>query len=206
MAFDPLAFAASLGKLWTQGSYILWALACACMCASVGAEAVGILDAEALTAVGRGVPLWFFIAGLALSVLAAFKRYQERHERTLSITPDEQRSNWHLTTATDGSRTTQVVVHLDVVNLTKRVIWMTEVGLTRPRVAVLLLRIVQLRNRESGTYGSYGLPPEVRTQAFVHFLAEGDYGDALRKKGVRIEVADQFGHWHRLSIEKLRGA
>jgi hypothetical protein len=148
---------------------------------------------------------WLLLASIIFAALAALKHYQERTIQTVRLVPDEVQSYYHGARQPNGMINTQIVIDMQVFNISDKSIWLPKVKLLRPKShAKVLTKMVIVKEQSNPYHGQYGLPPGANTHGSVVFMIQGDLTDQIAHGGVRVCIEDQFGHRHELNLPNLR--
>jgi hypothetical protein len=197
---------AEFGRLWDRGSFLLWAfLAVGTFIGLAVLEVVAQTGSPPFVQAINLVSPWLLLASIIFAALAALKLYQERTIRTVNLVLNETQCYYHKAVQTDGSVNTQIVIDMQVFNISKKSIWLPDVKLLRPRSRALVLnKHVALKEQAGAYHGAYELPPRMRTDGSVNFMIEGDLTDQIARRGVKLCIEDQFGHRHILNLPNIR--
>jgi hypothetical protein len=191
--FDLAKAAPEIWRLWERGSFLLWAFLAA-------GTFIGFVT---LTFVQPSNPtlLLLLAAWITFTIFAVLKRTI----KTVRLIPDEVQSYYHGARQPNGMMNTQIVIDMQVFNISDKSIWLPNLKLLRPKShATVLTKMVSLKEQSSAYHGPYELPPGANTHGSVLFMIQGDLTDQIAHGGVRVCIEDQFGHRHELNLPNLR--
>jgi hypothetical protein len=199
--FDPT----EIVKLWDRGSFLLWAFAAGTFLGFVVLAVAALTGSPSFIQANNLASPWLLLASIIFAALAALKHYQERTIQTVRLVPNEVQSYYHKAVQPDGRVNTQIVIDMQVFNISDKSIWLPDVKLLRPKShATALTRMVNLKEQSSPYHGPYELPPGANTHGSVLFMIQRDLTDQIAHGGVTLCVVDQFGHRHNLNLPNLR--
>jgi hypothetical protein len=191
--FDLAKAAPEIWRLWERGSFLLWAFLAA-------GTFIGFVTL-AFVQPSNPTLLLLLVASIIFTIFAVLKRTIQ----TVRLVPNEVQSYYHGARQPNGMNNTQIVIDMQVFNITDKSIWLPTVKLLRPKShATVLTKMVMVREQSSAYHGQYELPPGANTHGSVLFMIEGDLTDQIAHGGVRVCVEDQFGHRHELNLPNLR--
>jgi hypothetical protein len=203
--FDPANAVAEIGRLWDRSHTLLWALAIGSFAGFIVLAAIALTESPTFVEANKTASPWLLLASIIFAALAALKHYQERTIQTVRLVPDEVQSYYHKAVQTDGKVNTQIVIDMQVFNISDKSIWLPNVKLLRPKSPwMALTKMVSLKEQSNPYHGQYGLPPGANTHGSVVFMIQGDLTDQIAHGGVRLCIEDQFGHRHELNLPNLR--
>jgi hypothetical protein len=201
---DPAKAVAEITKLWERGSFLLWALAIGTFAGFLVLAAIALTGSPPFVQANNLASPWLLLASTGLAALAAFKHYQERSTQTVRLVPNEVQSSYHAAKQPNGMMNTQIIIDMQVFNISDKSIWLPNVKLLRPKSPWMALsKVVTLREQSSAYHGTYELPPGAKTNGSVHFMIQGDLTDQIARRGVKLCIEDQFGHKHKLNLPNL---
>ncbi len=195
MNLDPAKAATEVWRLWERGSFLLWAFL------AVGTF-IGFVTLAFVQPNNQAL-LWLLAAWITFTIFAVLKRTIQ----TVRLVPNEVQSYYHGARQPDGRMNTQIVIDMQVFNISDKSIWLPNVKLPRPKSpAPVLNKVMLLKDQSSALHGTYELPPGANTHGSVLFMIQGDLTDQIAHDGVRLCIEDQFGHRHKLNLLNLRKA
>lgn len=148
---------------------------------------------------------WLLVAAVTFFVLALFKFHVEKNSKTVELVPTGIECFAHVATQPDKRKFTQIGCYLDVFNLTDGNIWLTQIKIVKPRTSASYVHRMILVQEQNGRYsGGYVIPPRGKTDGSGHIMLDTDIVEKIKKKGVVLKIADQYGHWHTLNLPNVK--
>jgi hypothetical protein len=183
----------------------LWALAAGTFAGFVVLAAGALTGSPSFVQANNTASPWLLLASIMFATFAGLKQYQQRTIQTVRLVSIETQSYYHKAVQTDGSVNTQIVIYLEVFNISEKSIWLPDLKLLRPKShASVLIKAVSLKDQSSVYHGGYELPPGAKTRGSVLLMIQGDLTDQIARRGVKLCIEDQFGHRHKVKLTNIR--
>jgi hypothetical protein len=106
--------------LWDSGSFLLSALAIGTFAGFVVLAAAALTGSAPFVQANNLASPWLLLASIGLAAFAGLKHYQERSTQTVRLVPDEAHSCYHAARQPDGMMNTQIVIDMQVFNLSEK--------------------------------------------------------------------------------------
>jgi len=202
---EPSTFVATLERLWNRSGILLTALSTACLAAFVALVIAARFAPTTFDAASQSTEVWLLPLGISLAVLATFRKVYERNHPALRIVPTENQFFVHSAKQKDGRMTAQIAGHFEVYNLTDKPIVLTDVRSIKPRIhGKLVTKLVNVEDTQSAYWGRYAVPPRMMVRGSFMLIAYEDLSERGPEMDVTVRVSDQFGRWHKITVEGVR--
>ena len=146
---------------------------------------------------------WFAIGACILFVIAAFKIYIKRSNKSLVFIPDEMKSLWHHAPQPDGRKLTQISLSGYVTNTSNKSLHLADIRLVSPRARRTHQKFIYTVHHNAVDSSDRPIMPSERTEFSGHFFAEGFMGIPNKPMTIVVVITDNLGRRYRVKFPSL---